>query len=127
VASAIGRLVSVVAPVQYKFSQAGWDAEGWRETAAAAARRELPRAFARYTILGVGNNPGIFVIAAGAVMMSLGIPWAFYVKPLLVRRRKKKIQAELAAARSTTGPQPEPDTEVTERSTEGTEGVVSGR
>jgi hypothetical protein len=124
VASAIGRLVSVVAPVQYKFSQAGWDAEGWRETAAAAARGELPRAYARYTILGVGNNPGIYVIAAGAVMMSLGIPWAFYVKPLLVRRRKKRIQSELAArgdrnlAEAQRG-----GTEVSE----GTEGVVSGR
>lgn len=95
--NAIGWLFSQVAPNQYKFSQAGWDQEGWMQSLDAVQRGELARPFARYTILGVGNNPGIYIIAAGAVMMSLGIPWAFYVKPLIVRRRKRKIQAMLAA------------------------------
>jgi hypothetical protein len=54
------------------------------------------RPVSRWTILGVGNNPGIYVIATGAVMMGVGIPWAFYIKPLLVRREKKKIQERLA-------------------------------
>jgi hypothetical protein len=45
----------------------------------------------------VGNNPGIYVIASGAVMMSVGIPWAFYIKPLLVKARKRKIQKQVAA------------------------------
>lgn len=93
----LGWVVSLVAPNQYKFAQAGWDQSGWRETSAAAVRGELPKPYARFTILGVGNNPGIYVIAAGAVMMSVGIPWAFYVKPALIRRRKKKIQSQLAA------------------------------
>ncbi len=95
--NAVGRLASRIVPNQYKFSQAGWDAEGWSQTRVAADRGELSRPFARFTILGVGNNPGIYVIAAGAVMMCAGIPWAFYIKPLLVRRQKKKIQARLAA------------------------------
>jgi hypothetical protein len=28
--------------------------------------------------------------------MALGIPWAFYLKPWLVRREKKRIQEQLA-------------------------------
>lgn len=105
-----GRLWSLLIPSQYKFSQAGWDAAGWRETKAMAEAGRAPRPFARFTILGVGNNPGIYVIAVGAVMMSVGIPWAFYVKPAILRYRKKKIQRELAASgtNSKTGPQESP-------------------
>lgn len=92
----IARAASLVIPTQYKFAQAGWDMSGWRETKSRAEVGELPRPVARYTILGVGNNPGIYVIAAGAVMMSVGIPWAFYLKPILMRRRKRKLQMQLA-------------------------------
>lgn len=97
IGNAIGRLVSLVAPNQYKFSQTGWDPSTWNETKAAADRGELPRAYARFTILGVGNNPGIYVIAFGAVLMSVGVPWAFYVKPWLLRREKQRLQSALAA------------------------------
>ncbi|MBX3405506.1 MAG: hypothetical protein KF869_01980 [Phycisphaeraceae bacterium] len=93
----VARLWTAVVPNQYKFSQAGWDAEGWRQTKAMADAGRVGRPMARFTILGVGNNPGIYVIAAGAVMMSVGIPWAFYVKPAILRYRKKKIQAGLKA------------------------------
>lgn len=95
-ANMLGWLMSKVAPNQYKFSQAGWDQTGWTETVALVERGELKQPFARYTILGVGNNPGIYIIATGAVMMSVGIPWAFYIKPWIMRRRKKKIQDQLA-------------------------------
>ncbi|MCC7409370.1 MAG: hypothetical protein IT442_15005 [Phycisphaeraceae bacterium] len=50
----------------------------------------------RYTILGVGNNAAIQVIFVGAVLVAAGIPWAFYIKPLLAQRQKKRIQAQLA-------------------------------
>lgn len=93
----IGRAFSVLAPNQYKFSQAGWDSSGWNQSLAEVQRGERSSPAARFTILGVGNNPGIYIIAAGAVMMSIGIPWAFYVKPWMMRRRKKRIQEELAA------------------------------
>ncbi len=67
-----------IVPEQYKFSQAGWDPVNQR-----------------FTVLGVGNNPGIYVIAFGAILIGLGIPWAFYVKPAIVRRRKRIIQEQL--------------------------------
>ncbi|MBC7835228.1 MAG: hypothetical protein H7Y88_09035 [Phycisphaerales bacterium] len=93
----IGRLASVIVPTQYKLSQAGWDAQGWQQTKTLADRGEIPRPMARFTILGVGNNPGIYVIATGAVLMSIGIPWAFYVKPLIMRRRRDRLKKEHAA------------------------------
>ena len=65
--------------MQYKFSQSGWDPE-----------RQA------YTILGVGNTPGIYLIAGGGILMCLGVPWAFYVKPMVQRRRKHKIQRKIA-------------------------------
>lgn len=92
-----GQLLSRLNPQQFKFSQAGWDAEGWRQTQAAADRGELPRPFAQFTILGVGNNPGIHVIALGGILMSVGIPWAFYIKPLIMQRRKKRLKASIEA------------------------------
>jgi hypothetical protein len=117
VANMLGWLMSKIAPNQYKFSQAGWDQAGWMETVARVQRGELKQPFARYTILGVGNNPGIYIIATGAVMMSVGIPWAFYVKPWIMRRRKKKIQDQLARgefpakprAAAASAPAPEPE------------------
>lgn len=101
--NAVGWMLSHIAPTQYKFSQAGWDAEGWRETKELADQGLLPRPSARFTILGVGNNPGIYVIAAGAVMMSVGIPWAFYIKPLILRRRKRLLQERYAGVRGAGG------------------------
>jgi hypothetical protein len=91
-----GTLVSRLNRNQFKLSQAGWDAEGWRRTQEMADRGELPRPFASFTILGVGNNPGIHIVALGSVLMSIGIPWAFYIKPLILKRRKQRIQKQLA-------------------------------
>jgi hypothetical protein len=97
ISNLLGTLKSRLNPNQFKFSQAGWDAEGWRRTQEATDRGELPRPFASFTILGVGNNPGIHIIALGGILMSLGIPWAFYLKPLILKHRKQKIQKQLAA------------------------------
>ncbi len=57
----------------------------------------------------MGNNPGIYVIATGAVMMGVGIPWAFYVKPLLVRREKRKIQERLVREKKAERQKSEPE------------------
>jgi len=99
-ANALGRLMTFIAPNQFKFSQAGWDAQGWRETQQRVEAGELDRPRAAFTILGVGNNPGIYIIAAGSVMVCLGIPWAFYVKPWIMRRRRSRLQTSAATERS---------------------------
>ncbi|MFG0329126.1 MAG: hypothetical protein ACF8PN_04435 [Phycisphaerales bacterium] len=78
------RVFRFFVPDQYKFSQAGWDPE-----------RQA------YTVLGVGNNSGIYIIAVGGVLIGAGIPWAFYIKPAILRYRKRRIQRELEAGEYT--------------------------
>lgn len=80
-----------------KISQTGWDPPD-SQNPAADARDEQGRYVnqQRFTILGIGNNVGIRIIALGAIMVGAGIPWAFYVKPWLVRREMRRIQRELA-------------------------------
>jgi len=99
-ANLVMRLTSGLNPNQFKLSQSGWDQQGWQQTQQLADAGQIPRPYARYTILQVGNNPGIHVIALGSVLMAVGIPWAFYVKPWLVRRERARL-AERAAE---TGP-----------------------
>jgi hypothetical protein len=91
------RIIAGLDPNQYKFSQAGWDASGWERTQKLTDQGLAKRPRASFTILGVGNSPGIHVIAAGGVLMALGIPWAFYIKPWLVQREKRRIQAQVKA------------------------------
>lgn len=91
------RLASGLSPHQFKLSQAGWDRSGWDQTQQMADQGMIPRPFAQFTILGVGNNPGIHVIALGAVLMAIGIPWAFYIKPWLVKRESARIRAAVAS------------------------------
>jgi hypothetical protein len=40
-----------------------------------------------YSVLGVGNRPGIVVMLLGCVLLTLGMLYAFFVKPVLKRRR----------------------------------------
>lgn len=109
VANTLNWAISLVAPTQYKFSQAGWDADGWAQTEQEVAAGLRPRPVSRWTILGVGNNPGIYVIALGSVLMGVGIPWAFYVKPWLVQREKRKIQQRLAKEKQASRKESEPE------------------
>lgn len=95
-ANVAGSFVAGLNPNEFKFSQAGWDQSGWQRTQAQADAGLIPHPYASFTILGVGNNPGIHIIALGGVLMALGIPWAFYFKPYLVRREKRRIQREVA-------------------------------
>jgi len=97
VANVAGTLLSRLSPNQFKFSQAGWDAQTWEATQKLTDEGKLPRPYVTFTILGVGNNPGIHIVALGAILMSVGIPWAFYIKPLIMRRRSAKVKAQLAA------------------------------
>lgn len=102
VANFFGRVASGVSPRQFKFSQAGWDQQGWQESQKQVDSGLLPEPFAKFTILGVGNSPGIHIIALGGILMGVGIPWAFYIKPWLVQREKKKLAA-MAAAKLASG------------------------
>jgi hypothetical protein len=48
-----------------------------------------------YTILGVGNREGIWPMGLGCILIPVGCMYAFYVKPILKRR---KVQQALEAA-----------------------------
>ncbi|MEZ6241857.1 MAG: hypothetical protein R3B57_02340 [Phycisphaerales bacterium] len=85
------RLLGGLNPRQFKLSQAGWDQQGWTQSQQLVDQGQLDRPRARWTILGVGNNPGIHVIALGGILMGVGVPWAFYFKPWLVRHEKRKL------------------------------------
>lgn len=102
--NAFGRLVSALSPKQFKFSQAGWDRGTWTQTQQLVDQGQLEQPFVRFTILQVGNNPGIHIIALGGILMGLGIPWAFYVKPAIMKRRKRLLQE--AVARGEVRPRP---------------------
>lgn len=95
-ANILGTIRSRLDPTQFKFSQAGWDQQGWMQTQSLADQGKARRPTAKFTILQVGNNPGIHVIALGGILMGVGIPWAFYIKPWIVRREKRRIQARIA-------------------------------
>lgn len=52
-----------------------------------------------FTVLGVGNRNGIVPMTLGCVLITLGCLYAFYVKPVLIRRRQAQALA-VAAART---------------------------
>lgn len=95
--NALGRIRAGLNPGQFKFAQAGWDAAGWARSQKQVDAGEIKKPIVAFTILGVGNSPGVHIVALGGLLMGLGIPWAFYVKPWLVRREKVRIQQALAA------------------------------
>ncbi len=95
IANAAAKMLAGLDPAQLKFSQAGWDAAGWERTQKETDTGVMPRPYVKFTRLQVGNNPGIHIIALGGILMGVGIPWAFYIKPWLVQREKKKIQQQL--------------------------------
>jgi hypothetical protein len=45
----------------------------------------------RFTVLGVANRPGIPLMTAGAILIIAGIGYAFYVKPILLRKKKEAV------------------------------------
>lgn len=110
-ANLFSRLARGFDPGSFKLSQAGWDQQGWQETQQMVDQGVLDRPRAKFTILAVGNNPGIHVIALGSILMSVGIPWAFYVKPWLVRRERDRLKAIHAKPRAaeTSPDQPAPE------------------
>lgn len=47
-----------------------------------------------WSALGVGNREGIWTMVLGCILVPLGCIYAFYVKPVIVRRRKAEALAE---------------------------------
>jgi len=56
----------------------------------------------RYTVLGVGNRPGIWVMTTGALLIIAGIGFAFYMKPILLRKKKAELATWAAGNKRTT-------------------------
>ena len=51
-----------------------------------------------WTQLGVGNRPAVRVMVSGCIMIFGGLVYAFYVKPVIVRRMKQRALAAAAAS-----------------------------
>lgn len=63
------------------YFQAAWDGD---DNAPAAKR---------FSVIGVANRPGVPVMVIGAALIVLGIGYAFYVKPLLLKAKKEQLVA----------------------------------
>jgi hypothetical protein len=69
----------------WTFFQAQWDPEGQR-----------------WTVLGVGNRPFVGTMTLGCGMILVGLIYAFYIKPIIIRRMKQNALEKakhLAAAK----------------------------
>jgi cytochrome c biogenesis protein ResB len=74
---------------QWIFFQSGWDNQNQQ-----------------FTVLGIGNRPGVTAMQAGCVIILTGILYAFYVKPLIISSRKRRAIAEAQASKAAKIPQP---------------------
>jgi len=84
----------------FSYFQAQWDPPDPSRPNAERASRGL-----NYTVLGVANRNGVYVMLLGTIVSCLGMMYAFYVKPALRRRRLEaalaahpEVRARLAAA-----------------------------
>ncbi len=85
--------VSVNEPIEHNglwYFQAQWD-----PPEPPSARDERGSLGLNYTVLGVGNREGVWIQLSGCIIAVLGMIYAFYVKPTLIRRRSER--ARLAA------------------------------
>jgi hypothetical protein len=57
----------------------------------------------RFTVLGVGNRPAVGVMAIACVMIFAGLLYAFYAKPVIIRRMKQKALERARQARLPVG------------------------
>lgn len=93
--------VSMNKPVEHDglwFFQSQWD-----PPISASANGGLPSKGLGYTVLGVGNRNGVYIQLFGCVVAVVGMIYAFYVKPLIKRRRRDRVLAGLAVTASSGG------------------------
>ncbi|MEE2912412.1 MAG: hypothetical protein VX436_01265 [Planctomycetota bacterium] len=50
-----------------------------------------------YTVLGVGNRYGVVTMLLGCCLTVSGMIWAFFVKPMIKRKRQQRVYAGVAA------------------------------
>ena len=86
--------VSVNSPIEHNglwYFQAQWDPP--EPPTSAQDRGSLGL---NYTVLGVGNRNGVATQLAGCIIAVLGMIYAFYAKPLIIRRRaeRSRVAAE---------------------------------
>ena len=79
VPASVGKVTGGVLGGYWTLFQAQWDPNGQR-----------------YTVLGVGNRPGIGIMTVGCVLMTIGLMYAFYLKPVIIARMKKAALAKAA-------------------------------
>lgn len=87
--------VSVNQPIEhggYWYFQSQWDPPSGPRFAG-----DPPSAGLNYTVLGVGNRHGVGVQLAGCSIAVMGMLYAFYVKPVLRRRRAEKVAVAASA------------------------------
>ncbi len=74
----------------------------------------------QFTILGVANRPGVRMMAVSCVLITVGLLYAFYVKPVVVHRMKikaieeakaRQLQARQLQAGHVSGELPKKDTQ----------------
>ncbi len=83
--------VSVNEPVEHEgfwFFQASWDPP--------IRNSEFQSAGLNYTVLGVGNRNGVLVQLLGCTVAVIGMIYAFYIKPILKRRRQQAVYADVS-------------------------------
>ena len=61
-----------------------------------------------WTMLGVGNRPAVRVMFTGCVMIVVGLMYAFYAKPVIIRRMKERALAAHAGRPKPTAAVPRP-------------------
>ncbi|MFQ5844588.1 MAG: cytochrome c biogenesis protein ResB [Planctomycetota bacterium] len=61
----------------------------------ATAQPRGPDGFARSGI-SVTNQPGVYFMYVGYAVLTLGVSWVFFLKPVIVRRQRRRRRAEVA-------------------------------
>jgi hypothetical protein len=74
----------------FRYFQAFWDAPPRQMRGTQAEAGGL-----NFTGLGVGNRRGVGIQLAGTIIACIGMMYAFYVKPIIKRRRRAKVLREL--------------------------------
>ena len=82
--------VSVNSPIEHNglwYFQAQWDPPE------PASQQDRGSRGLNYTVLGVGNRRGVQTQLAGCIIAVMGMLYAFYVKPVIIRRRTARAKA----------------------------------